>query len=72
VSMLPLTLLGIFILFWPDVLYTYYLGVPRIGGISTGLDQQLGALVMLSSAMAVLFIMGLPLQYYKSRPLSWP
>lgn len=71
-SMIPSVLLGALILFWPDILYTYYLNVPRIAGISAAFDQQLGALVMLSGDMAVLFIMGLPLQYYKTRRLSWP
>ena len=66
----PAMLLGVLILFWPDVLYTYYLSVSRTGDIPIMLDQQLGGMVMLFSGMVVLASVGLPLQYFDVRPLS--
>ena len=66
-SMVPMALLGILILFWPDVFYSHYLGIP--GALY---DQHIGGLIMLGSSMVVLFVMGLPLQYYDKRPLPWP
>ncbi len=71
-GMIPGMLLGIIILFWPHVLYSFYLETPRTGGISLMLDQQLGAAVMWFSAMVVFFWMALPLQYHDDFPLKWP
>jgi len=71
-SMAPGMLLGIIILFWPHVLYSFYLEEPRSSGISVMLDQQLGAAVMWFSSMVVFFWMALPLQYKDTFPLKWP
>jgi putative membrane protein len=71
-GMVPLVSLGIVILLAPDVIYTYYLNIPPVDSISTLLDQQIGAGVMLASGMVVLFSMALPLQYVDSVPLSYP
>lgn len=69
ISALVLTLI---ILFWPDVLYTYYLGEPGSSTVSVLTDQRIGGVIMMASSMAVLFFMGYPLQYFDKRPLSWP
>jgi cytochrome c oxidase assembly factor CtaG len=71
-GMIPMTTLGVLILFWPDVIYTYYLGSNGADVASVLYNQRIGGFVMLASSMAVLFVMGLPLQYYDSRPLAWP
>lgn len=64
--------LGILLTFWPNIIYTFYLDAPAVAGISHAFDQQLGGNIMLAYGMAVLFIMGYPLQYYDRSPLSWP
>ena len=71
-SMVPGMLLGIVILFWPHVLYSYYLVHPRTSGITIMFDQQLGAAVMWAGSMVVFLWMALPLQYHDEFPLKWP
>ena len=59
-GMAPAMLLGLVILFWPHVIYAYYLTAPGNGGIPPMLDQQLGALVMLSVGMEAAYLIALP------------
>ena len=56
--------LGVIILFWPNLIYTYYSTVEPVGGISTKLDQQLGGGLMMFAGWALLLVVGLPLQYW--------
>ncbi len=62
-GMAPMMLLSLLILFWPSVLYTYYVGAPQTYGLSTMLDQQIGGGIMFFSGMTVLIFLALPLQY---------
>ncbi len=46
VSAVQSAILGGLIAFWPQVLYTHYLSVPRLGGLSALADQQLSGAIM--------------------------
>ncbi len=72
-SWIPSMVLGWVILFWPTVLYTYYLSVPQTASLSIQLDQQLAALIMLASGWATLFVLAIPLEQkdlYSLTPFS--
>ena len=56
--------LGVLILFWPNILYTYYATAAPVGGISLELDQQLGGGLMMVGGWTLLLVIGLPLQYW--------